>query len=244
MNIRFIEWLSGLIDGDGRFLLSQKGYGSLEITVDVRDVFCLSIIKKHYGGSIKLRSGNNSLRYRLHDKVNLLKLLNDLNGYLRNSTRLLTYDKLCNNYGIIMLKTNQLTFDNGWMAGFFDADGTITIDNTTNQLSISISQKTQELLLPLIDFYGGHVYIDRSSNTFKWYLTKKEDILYLLNNYFKKQYIFTKKRNRLFLIYKYYDIMDLYKQKNPLFEKIWSKFLTKWNNYISDENLDNDMYHD
>ncbi|ODV64581.1 COX1-domain-containing protein, partial [Hyphopichia burtonii NRRL Y-1933] len=44
--------------------------------------------------------------------------------------------------------------------GFFDADGTVTINNTNNQLSISISQKTTELLQPLIDLYGGHIYID------------------------------------------------------------------------------------
>ena len=34
---RFEEWLGGLIDGDGCFLLSKKGYGSLEITMDIRD---------------------------------------------------------------------------------------------------------------------------------------------------------------------------------------------------------------
>jgi hypothetical protein len=53
------------------------------------------------------------------------------------------------------------------MGGFFDANGTITINHTTNQLSISIGQKTEELLLPLKELYGGNIYIDRSSNTFK-----------------------------------------------------------------------------
>lgn len=33
----FKEWLAGLIDGDGCFLLSKKGYASLEITVETRD---------------------------------------------------------------------------------------------------------------------------------------------------------------------------------------------------------------
>jgi hypothetical protein len=36
-NIVFKEWLAGLIDGDGCFLLSKKGYASLEITVETRD---------------------------------------------------------------------------------------------------------------------------------------------------------------------------------------------------------------
>jgi hypothetical protein len=54
------------------------------------------------------------------------------------------------------------------LSGFFDSDGTITINKTNTQLSISVSQKTSELLLPLIDIYGGNVYIDRgSSKSFK-----------------------------------------------------------------------------
>jgi hypothetical protein len=52
------------------------------------------------------------------------------------------------------------------MGGFFDADGTITINVTNYQLSISISQKTQELLLIIQNLYGGLIYIDRNSNTF------------------------------------------------------------------------------
>ena len=36
-NKKFSQWLAGLIDSDGSFLLSKKGYVSLEITMDVRD---------------------------------------------------------------------------------------------------------------------------------------------------------------------------------------------------------------
>jgi hypothetical protein len=50
---KFKEWLAGLIDGDGCFLLSKKGYASLEITMDLRDKKALFIIKQKYGGSIK-----------------------------------------------------------------------------------------------------------------------------------------------------------------------------------------------
>jgi len=53
------------------------------------------------------------------------------------------------------------------LSGFFDSDGTITINKTNLQLSISISQKTKELLEPLINIYGGHVYVDRGSESFK-----------------------------------------------------------------------------
>jgi hypothetical protein len=36
--------------------------------MDIRDERCLNIIKQFYGGSVKLRSGSKSKRYRLHHK--------------------------------------------------------------------------------------------------------------------------------------------------------------------------------
>ena len=51
-DLRFIQWLAGLIDGDGSFPLSKKGYASLEITMDIRDERALQAVKNVYGGSI------------------------------------------------------------------------------------------------------------------------------------------------------------------------------------------------
>lgn len=236
--MKFNEWLAGLIDGDGRFLLSQKNYGSLEITMDLHDSYCLYIIKNKYGGSIKLRSGNHSIRYRLHSKNSLISLLNDINGLIRNSIRLLQYHKLCMNYDIIVLPIVELVFNSNWMGGFFDANGIISINMVNYQLFISISQKTQELLLTIKNLYGGSIYVDRGSNTFIWYVIEKETILFLVDNYFKNNYIYSKKRNRLFLIKHFYYLKELKKQNNILFEKAWSIFLKKWKEY----NMDKDMY--
>lgn len=107
------EWLAGLIDGDGSFLLSKKGYASLEITMDVRDEHALQIIKNIYGGSIKLRSGANALRYRLHHKSGLIKLIHDVNGYIRNSNRMIQLNKICNKYNIDFIHPENLEFNNG-----------------------------------------------------------------------------------------------------------------------------------
>jgi hypothetical protein len=46
--------------------------------MDIRDECALQIIKNVYGDSIKLRSGANALRYRLHQKSVLLTLINDV----------------------------------------------------------------------------------------------------------------------------------------------------------------------
>ena len=227
-NYKIKEWLAGLIDGDGSFLLSKKGYASLEITMDIRDSICLYKIKNIYGGSVKIRSGSNSIRYRLHNKKGLLNLINDVNGNIRSSNRILQLIKICKIYNIEFIYPKPLTINNNWLSGFFDADGTITINKLNLQLSISISQKNTQLLEPLINLYSGNIYIDRNSNTFKLYLTKKEDIL-LLIEYFKLYPCYSEKKNRLFLINKFYELKSL--NHLPNYDQLKSNFLKKWDNY-------------
>jgi hypothetical protein len=112
-DLKFKQWLSGLIDGDGSFLLSKKGYASLEITMDIRDECALQQVKTVYGGSIKLRSNAKALRYRLHHKSGLLSLINDVNGYIRNSNRLVQLNKICIKYGLTLILPKKLTYDSG-----------------------------------------------------------------------------------------------------------------------------------
>lgn len=72
-----------------------------------------------------------------------------------------------------MIYPSELSYNNGWFSGFFDADGTITLNSVNGQIAISLTQKTSELLQPLIRLYGGYIYIDRGNNAFKWYISDK-----------------------------------------------------------------------
>ena len=233
-DLNFKQWLAGLIDGDGCFTLSKKGYAGLEITMDIRDERALQQVKNVYGGSIKLRSNANALRYRLHHKEGLLNLINDVNGQIRNPNRLVQLNKICIKYNLNLIWPEKLTLDNGWLSGFFDADGTVTINKTNWQLSISVSQKTSELLTPLVELYGGHVYIDNgSSKSFKWFINKKEDLLKLID-YFKQHPSRSAKNNRLLLIPKFYELKDMKAHiafPETFLAKSWVIFFNKWMNY-------------
>lgn len=225
----FDEWLGGLIDGAGYFSISKKGYVSLEITMDIRDTYCLEIIKNKFGGSLKLRAGTKSVRYRLHDKKGLLHLLYFVNGHIRLDKRLFQYIKVLEKYNIKWIEAKPLVYNNGWLAGFFDADGTVAINWTNLQLSISISQKEKYILDIIKSVYGGYVYIDRNSNSFKWYITKKSDILTILE-YFKKYSSYSKKKNRLHLIPRFYKILNL-GTSHLFFEKNIKNFKETWIKY-------------
>jgi heme/copper-type cytochrome/quinol oxidase subunit 1 len=74
-DIKFNQWLAGLIDGDGSLLTNKKGYISCEITMGLEDEYALRFIQNKLGGSIKLRSGAKALRYRLHNKPGIFNLI-------------------------------------------------------------------------------------------------------------------------------------------------------------------------
>jgi hypothetical protein len=100
-----------MIDGDGCFLLSKKGYASLEITIQLRDIRCLILIKQKYGGYIKVTANQNHLRYRLHNKKGLLNLINDINGLIRNPIRLLQLTKINEKYKISITSPEPLIYN-------------------------------------------------------------------------------------------------------------------------------------
>jgi len=81
--------------------------------MDIRDERALQTVKNIYGGSIKLRSNANALRYRLHHKEGLLKLISDVNGHIRNSYRLVQLNNICIKYDINLILSKKLTYDNG-----------------------------------------------------------------------------------------------------------------------------------
>jgi len=227
----FNQWLAGLIDGDGCFQLSKKGYASLEIVMETRDKHCLYLVKQKFGGSVKLRSGVNWLRYRLHHKKGLLDLINAVNGEIRNPVRLLQLNKVCEKYCIPLIQPSILTYNNGWFSGFFDSDGSVYLNLKSSQMFITAAQKNKYLLDLLPDLYGGTIYIQKES--FKWVVYKKPDIIKLLD-YFIICPSRSAKHNRLKAIKRYHELRELkahLASDNSILGKAWKKFLLKWDKF-------------
>jgi hypothetical protein len=232
INKKWNQWLAGLIDGDGSFYLTKKGYASLEITMDLRDEHALYIIKNVYGGSVKLVSGQKAIRYSLRHKEGFLALVRDVNGEIRNSYRLMQLNKICLKYDISTILPNKLTYDNGWLSGLFDSDGSIAINKTTGQVSITITQKTKEMLEHIVEIYGGSIYIDRTSNNYKWYISNKETILNFIE-YIKSHPSRSMKKNRLHLLPRILELRQLGALKatadnKPLLYKSWAIIMEKF----------------
>ena len=230
--LKFNEWLAGLIDGDGYFILTKKGYTSLEITMDIRDKKALYEIKHKYGGSVKPVSNANSLRYKLRHKKGLIDLINGVNGLIRNPIRMLQMNKLCVRYNIELKQPLPLTYYNGWLSGFIDSDGSIYFNESSGQVFISVSQKNRFILEPLISIYGGKIYIvSPKIEAFKYVIYRKKELFDLIENYFNKYPLKSKKSSRKNLIKQYYDLW-VYKDGNNINKyNDWISFIDKWDKY-------------
>ena len=228
----FCEWLAGLIDGDGSLQVSKKGYTSLEITMGLEDLRCLRYIQDKLGGSIKMRSGAKAYRYRLHNKQSMINLINCINGYIRHTSRLQQLHRVCQQLEISVIYPTKLDKESNWFAGFFDADGTITMSMKNNrpQLSIRVVNK----LLQDVQYYkyvfGGNVYFDSAQNGYyQWSVQSREDVLNMLQ-YFKTHTSRSHKSQRLFLIKDYFTLRDLEAFKaDSIHYKAWLDFINRWN---------------
>ena len=55
-DLKVRQWIAGVIDGDGNFHISKKGYVELSVVMEPRDIACLYKMKQRYGGSVKATS--------------------------------------------------------------------------------------------------------------------------------------------------------------------------------------------
>ena len=232
---RFNQWLAGIIDGDGCFLLSLAGYCSCEITVALADERLLRIIQNKLGGSIKLRSGVKAIRWRLHNKSGIIDLVNRVNGYIRHSKRLVQLNKICATLDLQILTPDNLHNKHGWFSGFFDADGTIGYYNkgiyNIPQLTLSVTNKMYVDVVHFLNIFGGSIYFDKSKNGYyKWTVQSEENLKSFLD-YVKICPPQSIKRNRLFLVKEYYRLINLKAHKSPegtKLHKVWLNFNRKW----------------
>lgn len=234
--IRFNQWLAGIIDGDGSFQVSKAGYTSCEITVSLADERLLRIIQNKLGGAIKPRSGVQAIRWRLHNRAGMLDLVNRVNGYIRHSNRFLQLNRVCAVLDINILTPDSLHNNHGWFAGFFDADGTIGYylkgPKANPQLTLSVTNKLYADVLPFLTAFGGKIYFDKAQNGYhKWTIQSEENFSPFIE-YSKVCPIQSIKRNRLFLVKEYYRLLRLKAHQAPegtVLHKAWLKFNLKWN---------------
>ena len=233
---KFNEWLGGLIDGDGYFSMSKKGTARLIITLDIRDINAIHIIRNKFGGAIRTIANANAIRYDLSNKKGLISLINAVNGNIRNPNRLLQMNKFCLKYDISLKYPKPLSFHNGWFSGFVDSDGSVYLNEKSGQVFISVSQKNIYLLEPLIRIYGGRVDpVGGKVEAFKYVVYRKNELFNLIDHYFSIYPLKTAKKNRINLIKDFYLLRPSSNSDNNDLNRLKKlvDFKDKWEKYNS-----------
>lgn len=232
--IKFNQWLAGFIDGEGQFNTTKKGNSSLKIVMHINERPLLYLLKHRYGGSIKEIAGSNALKYKLSNPKGLINLINDVNGLLRNPIRMLQLNRICEKYNINLLEPIPLTYNNGWLSGFIDSDGSIYIDEKSGQLIISVTQKNKYLLDPLQKLYSGRVEIlSPKTDAFRYVIYRKSEILKLIDVYFSINPLKSNKKYKINLIKDFYYYINFSKfNKNTDKFNQWIQFKNKWDKIV------------
>lgn len=245
-----IEWLAGILDGDGSFEFrkgkQEKKLHMISITQSIRDVRILYRVKDLLKmGSIKHKSSNICV-YRLMHTDGMYYLLNLVNGEIR--LKLESFKKACLLYNINFKEPCFIIPKNSaYLAGLVDTDGSVVLNYNNNRIELHIEVKRTLYSLKLdlskvIEFSNIKVYPFEKRNQ------KKNKIFYsirfsfssnnnmlLLYNYFKKNRLYSDfKFFRVMLIKKFLELR-IYKNYpiDSLEYKMFKKFIFKFWSHLN-----------
>ena len=231
-DLKVRQWIAGVIDGDGNFHISKKGYVELSVVMEPRDIACLYKMKQRYGGSVKATSHAKAVRFRLHHMAGIKLVIKDVNSLIQNPVRYAQFKKVCELYSIETISPISLTYNSAYLSGLFDTDGSVYYNQKSMQVFITVTQKGRELLDILVPIYGGVV---RSSNknatAFKWTVSKKSDVLSLIDNYFHWNNCVSAKNKKFGMVKQFYylsSIGALNVPEDSVLGRSFNQFVVRW----------------
>ena len=250
LNYLFINWLAGVIDGDGNFdirkINSKLVLKAIRIKLHNRDVRILTRIQNElHMGRIRADKNKPHSLWIISKREEMEFLINNLNGLIR--IKVDSFQKACHFLGVKFIKANYniAAFD-PYFSGLIDTDGTIVYNYSGNRIECNLEIKYNDYSKKLnldnvIPNYKPCILLrkDKSSSkgkvffysiAFKFQTVKGMVFLY---DYFMK--------NRLYCDFKFYRISKIkqfitvrdYKNdpKDSIEFKIYSDFILNWIQY-------------
>jgi hypothetical protein len=148
------SYLAGLFEGDGHIIFAKviKSNGWLAppgpisspyiaITFVNKDLPLINILVKLYGGRLRFKIKENAIVWIVGNHKELINLITLMNGYLR-TPKLIKFndlifwlnDRYHYNIPIHSPDTSDLK-NNGWLAGFIDAEGSFKVRYTEKRMN-------------------------------------------------------------------------------------------------------------
>lgn len=246
----FINWLAGVIDGDGNFdirkINSKLVLKAIRIKLHNRDVRILTRIQNEvHMGRIRADKNKPHSLWIISKKEEMEFLINNLNGLIR--IKVDSYQKACDFLGVKFIEANyNIEAFDPYFSGLIDTDGTIVYNYSGNRIECNLEIKynhySKKLNLDnVIPNYKPCILLRKhksssegknlyNSIAFKFQTVKGMVFLY---DYFMK--------NRLYCDFKFYRVSKIkqfiivrnYKDdpKDSIEYKIYSDFILDWIQY-------------
>ena len=184
----FLIWLIGFTEGEGSFIVNNRGDLCFVITQSNADIEVLQFIKETLGfGKVIAQSANTS-RYVIQNKKEIELIIHLFNGNLILPSRKVRFENFVKGFNIWVSKgrirldqvelrhSNVLpSLTNSWLAGFTDGEGCFTCSIGKIKgfsFNFNISQKWEENIKILqhlcILFNGGIVSKHHAENVFEF----------------------------------------------------------------------------
>lgn len=184
----FLAWLIGFTEGEGSFIVNNRGDLAFVITQSTIDVKVLEFIKETLGFGKVLSQSLNTSRYVTQSKVEIDIIISLFNGNLILPSKQKSFEKFIKGFndwvakGRIRLDAVELkqssilpSLNNSWLAGFTDGEGCFTCSIGKHRgfsYNFNISQKWDINLKVLehlcILFKGGIVSRHSVDNTYEF----------------------------------------------------------------------------
>jgi hypothetical protein len=194
----FLIWLIGFTEGDGSFIVAQRGDLSFVITQDTRDIQLLYMIQKELGLGKVIKQGKTTSRFIIQDKLGLYLIALLFNGNLVIPTKKESFKKFL----LFLNKYNQkgsLTFphihfqsisllptlEDSWISGFIDSEGcfSVSIKKKGFNICFDIAQKSIENKYILdhfkLLFFVGKVYSHSVKGVYYYRISGVKDVMKL-----------------------------------------------------------------
>jgi Cytochrome C and Quinol oxidase polypeptide I/LAGLIDADG endonuclease len=250
LNYSFINWLAGVIDGDGNFdirkINSKLVLKAIRIKLHNRDVRILTRIQNElHMGRIRADKNKPHSLWIISKREEMEFLINNLNGLIR--IKVDSFQKACHFLGVKFIEANyNITAFDPYFSGLIDTDGTIIYNYSGNRIECNLEIKYNDYSKKLnldnvIPNYKPCILLRKhkssskgkvlfNSIAFKFQTVKGMVFLY---DYFMK--------NRLYCDFKFYRISKIkqfitvrdYKNdpKDSIEFKIYSDFILNWIQY-------------
>jgi len=209
---KFLTWFIGFTEGEGSFIVNNRGDLCFVITQSNLDIYVLEYIKEILGFGKVIPQSKTTSRYVTQNKKEIELLVHLFNGNLILPRRKEKFEEFVKGFntwvtkGRIQLNTVEIkhtyilpSLDNNWLSGFTDGEGCFTCSINKDKgfsFNFNISQKWEQnvkILEHLCSlFNAGKVSKHSSDNAYEYRIGGLENCRNVFT-YFNNYNLITKK---------------------------------------------------